>query len=253
MGTIRAKGLVLLSQLSESSPQFESPDLVASLGELARTLRTARRSTPDTLETILRSSLTLIDGADSGAIATLGKDGSRTVVASTDALSGDLCREQFEMGQGPIVSEVRHFTVVVSADLDKESRWPKFAVTAVDAGIRSLAAFQLYSSHEQVGALVLYSTRVDAFDDDVVSIGEALAAHAAVALLYAQDTENFQNGLATRDIIGQAKGMLMERYDIDAVQAFELLAKLSQQENRRLHLVCRQLVDADHPTRSVES
>ncbi|SNT29942.1 GAF domain-containing protein [Rhodococcoides kyotonense] len=218
----------------------------ALLAEFARTLRDSSRSTPATLEEILRSSIRLVEGADSGCITTLDK-GVRTVVAATDELAEELCRRQYESGEGPIATEVRHFQVVVADDLGVESRWPSFAAGAVDQGIRSLVAFQLYSNGDDVGALVLYSNRANAFGPDAIAAGEALAAHAAVALLGARDNEQFRIGLASRDIIGQAKGMVMERYKIDATQAFELLAKLSQQQNLPLRRVAQELVDAERP------
>ncbi|SNT47436.1 GAF domain-containing protein [Rhodococcoides kyotonense] len=205
---------------------------------------------PQTLDEILHSALTLIDHADSGAITTVDT-GVRTIVASTCPLADKLCRQQYEMGEGPIPSEVRHFDVVIADDLDTEQRWPHFAATAVAEGIRSLAAFQLYSNGDDVGALVLFSSTPQAFDTDAVVIGEALAAHAVIAMLGVRDGEQFRAGLASRDIIGQAKGIIMERYDVDAVQAFELLATLSQRENIPLRVVAKNLVETDHPTTSI--
>ncbi|SNS47481.1 GAF domain-containing protein [Rhodococcoides kyotonense] len=202
---------------------------------------------PKTLDEILSSAITLIDHADSGAIATVDK-GTRTIVASTSDLAEKLCRRQYEMSEGPILSEVRHLDVVVADDLDVEARWPHFASAAVDEGIRSLAAFQLYSNGDDVGALVLFSTTTQAFDPDAIVVGEALAAHAAIAMLAVRDGEQFRAGLASRDIIGQAKGMIMERYDVDAVQAFDWLVTLSQQQNIPLRAIAQSLVDADHPT-----
>lgn len=222
-------------------------DVPAQLAEFARSLRGTRRSVPQTLDAILASALALIDGADSGCVTTVNR-GVRTVEAATDQLSKELCRTQYELGEGPVSTEVKHLDVVVAADLGDEERWPQFAAAAMDEGVRSLAAFQLYSTGEDVGALVLYSRRTEAFGPTELAVGEALAAHAAVALLGARDNEQFLAGLASRDIIGQAKGMIMERYNIDALAAFELLAKLSQQQNRSLHLVARELVEADHPS-----
>lgn len=221
----------------------------SSLAEFARSLRDTRRSMPETMSEILRTATRLIPGATMGCVTTLRK-GERSVVASTDPLAEELCRLQYELDEGPIPTEVRHFDVVVSADLTCEPRWPAFAVLAVEEGFKSLAAFQLYSNADDLGALVFYSDVPDAFDADAVEIGEALAAHAAIAMLSARDNEQFQTGLASRDMIGQAKGMIMERYDLDAVQAFELLAKLSQQQNLPLHRVARDLVETAHPTNS---
>jgi GAF domain-containing protein len=216
------------------------------LAQFARDLRDSNRSTPKTLEEVLRSAIRLVDGADSGCITTVVK-GERSIVASTDELAEELCRRQYESGEGPVATEVRHFDVVVADDLGVESRWPQFAANAVDQGIRSLVAFQLYSNGDDVGALVLYSSHAKAFGPDALAAGEALAAHAAVALLGARDNEQFRAGLASRDIIGQAKGMIMERYRIDASQAFDLLTKLSQQQNIPLRKVAEELVEAERP------
>lgn len=225
-------------------------DAVTQLADVARSLRDTRRSMPETLDEILRYASFLMVGADFGCITTLTK-GQRTVVASTDPLAEKLCRFQYESGDGPIATEVHDIEVIIADDLENEERWPMFASTATENGVRSLAAFQLYSNGDDIGALVLYSCDAQAFTADAVAVGEALAAHAAVALLGARDNEQFQRGLASRDIIGQAKGMIMERYDIDAIQAFDLLAKLSQQQNIPLNRVARDLVETAHPTRSI--
>ena len=202
---------------------------------------------PQTLDEILRSARVMIAGTTTACITTLNK-GERTVLATTDPLAEELCLLQYELDEGPVITEVRHLDVVVSEDLENENRWPRFAVAARGNGIASLAAFQLYSNADDLGVLQLYSAETGAFDADAVTVGEAFAAHAAIAMLAARDDEQFRAGLANRDIIGQAKGMIMERFDIDAVQAFDLLSKLSQQQNRRLHLVARELVETDHPT-----
>ncbi|MGV8871174.1 MAG: GAF and ANTAR domain-containing protein [Rhodococcus sp. (in: high G+C Gram-positive bacteria)] len=228
---------------------LSSSTYASSLAEFARSLRDTRRSMPETMSAILRTATRLIPGATMGCVTTVSK-GDRTVVASTDPLAEKLCRLQYELDQGPIPTEVRHLNVVVSHDLTSEPRWPDFAALAVDEGFYSLAAFQLYSHADDLGALVFYSDATGAFDAEAVEIGEALAAHAAIAMLSARDNEQFRTGLASRDMIGQAKGMIMERYDLDAVQAFELLAKLSQQQNLPLHQVAHDLVETDHPTNS---
>lgn len=220
-----------------------------TLAEFARALRETNRSMPQTMHEILRTATAIIPGATSGCITTVNK-GERMVVASTGSLAERLCRLQYELDEGPIPTEVHHFDVVVADDLTDESRWPLFAATAVDEGMYSLAAFQLYSNADDLGALVLYGREKCAFDAEAVTIGEALAAHAAIAMLSARDYEQFRTGLASRDIIGQAKGMIMERYALDAVQAFDLLAKLSQQQNVPLHRVARDLVESDHPSKS---
>lgn len=99
-----------------------------------------------------------------------------------------------------------------------------------------------------MGAPNLYSERPNAFDAESRDLAHILATHAAVAISGARRSEQFRSALASRDIIGQAKGMVMERLDIDAVRAFDLIRTLSQNTNTRLVDVAERLVRADHPT-----
>ncbi|PKZ62992.1 hypothetical protein CYJ73_24260, partial [Gordonia terrae] len=114
--------------------------------------------------------------------------------------------------------------------------------------LRQTRGGSLYTTDQELGALNLYAETPHAFDRDSLALALNLATHAAIALSSARREEQFHSALASRDIIGQAKGMIMERYNIDALQAFELLRKLSQDSNMRLADVAKQLVHSDHPT-----
>ena len=89
----------------------------------------------------------------------------------------------------------------------------------------------------------VYSESANAFDNESKTIGLIFAAHSSVAWNSARRDEQFKSALASRDVIGQAKGMIMERYGVDAVQAFELLRKLSQDSNVALIKVATKLVN----------
>ena len=117
-----------------------------------------------------------------------------------------------------------------------------FADAAVAAGVHSLMSFQLYTHNSRMGALNLFGIKPDVFTAENEAIGAMLATHAATALIADDERLQFQSALASRDIIGQAKGMIMERFDVDAVRAFELLRKLSQNSNTRLASVAEELV-----------
>jgi AmiR/NasT family two-component response regulator len=93
-----------------------------------------------------------------------------------------------------------------------------------------------------MGALNVYSEEPDVFDSESRNVGLVFAAHSSVAWNSARRDEQFKRALSSRDVIGQAKGMIMERYGIDAVQAFELLRKLSQDSNVQLIKVATELV-----------
>lgn len=117
-------------------------------------------------------------------------------------------------------------------------------------GVGSRLSLQLFVRGRDLGALNLFSRERDAFSDDSERVGLLFAAHAAVALAGAQQQAQLRRALDTRDLIGQAKGMLMERYTISADRAFAVLVRLSQAGNRKLVDICEQLastgrVDAD--------
>ena len=108
--------------------------------------------------------------------------------------------------------------------------------------IRSIMAFQMFIAGETMGALNVYAEQPHAFGQETRDIGLIFAAHSSVAWNSARRDEQFKRALASRDIIGQAKGMIMERYGVDAVQAFEVLRKLSQDSNVPLVQVATELV-----------
>jgi AmiR/NasT family two-component response regulator len=104
-----------------------------------------------------------------------------------------------------------------------------------------------------MGALNFYAERKYAFDADAVEAGLIVATHAALAWNLLRRDEQFRSALATRDLIGQAKGMLMERFKIDAVQAFEVLKRLSQNSNTPLVDVARDIVTADRASDAIDN
>jgi AmiR/NasT family two-component response regulator len=109
-------------------------------------------------------------------------------------------------------------------------------------------AFQLWIAGETMGALNVYSETANVFGPETRSIGLVFAAHSSVAWNAARRDEQFKKALGSRDIIGQAKGMLMERYGVDAIQAFDLLRKLSQDSNTPLIDIAADLVEKQQST-----
>lgn len=168
--------------------------------------------------------------------------------AATGPAPGHFDELQHLNGDGPCFDAIwEHHTVRVD-DFTQEDRWPQFVKAVLaETPIRSALSIRLYVSGMELGALNLQSDTADAFDEDSEDLATVLATHAAIALSSARRGEQFRSALASRDIIGQAKGMIMERYDTDAVRAFEILARLSQDSNIPLADVAAQLVNTDHP------
>jgi ANTAR domain/GAF domain len=153
--------------------------------------------------------------------------------------------------QGPcLVALWEHQTVRVD-DLERDTRWPAYQREAVAATpIRSVLSFQLFTTHQSMGVLNLYGEQPHAFTAEAEDIGLVFATHTALAWDTVRREDQFRSALASRDIIGQAKGMIMERFGTDAVEAFELLKRLSQEANTPLADIAHKLATVEqerHP------
>jgi transcriptional regulator with GAF, ATPase, and Fis domain len=197
----------------------------------------------ETLDLVVHLACAHIDGCDHAAVSWVV---GRQIL--TAAATGDVPRRvdqiQYETDQGPCLDAIREREVFSTADLAAEGRWPDFATRAVEeGGIHSMISFRLFAEQDTMGALNLYSEHVDAFDDLAEAIGVVFAAHAAIALYGARAEENFERAVESRDVIGQAKGILEERRKLTAGEAFQVLRTASQDRNVRLREVATQLVE----------
>lgn len=220
----------------------DTENLSQTMATLARTL-SAPRTVDERLRAVTASAVDLIPSKSCAGILLVSKGTKFETVAPTSPLLRKLDSVQEELGQGPCVVAAIKNLVVRSDDLRSETRWPQFTAAAVDAGILSSISFQLYTAREKMGALNLFAFEPNAFGPEQEAMVEVLAAHAALALTAARTEEQLRSAISSRDIIGQAKGMLMERFAIDAIQAFELLTKLSQETNTRLNVVAQQVIE----------
>jgi GAF domain-containing protein len=145
--------------------------------------------------------------------------------------------------EGPCLTAAWEEKIIHVPDLETEDRFPHYREDALaETPVRTIMAFQLFIAGETMGALNVYADEPNVFDAESRTIGMVFAAHSSVAWNSARRDEQFKKALASRDVIGQAKGMIMERYGVDAVQAFDLLRKLSQDSNVPLTTVATDLV-----------
>lgn len=165
--------------------------------------------------------------------------------APSDDVAQTLDGLQSELGDGPALSALADHRTIVVPDLGAEKRWPRFVAAATDMGVRCMLSFRLFVDRGALGALNLYGPDPVDFTDEAISTGEILAQHAAVAIAGAAAEEQFQSALASRDVIGQAKGLLMQRDKLTGLQAFATLTQASQETNMKLVDVARWLVGAN--------
>jgi putative methionine-R-sulfoxide reductase with GAF domain len=221
-------------------------DLAHLLGDLAIRIQdqTNQRAT---LLTIARAAVSMVPGTRWAGISLI-EGGQVRAEAPTDDLVSELDEAQSEFGEGPCLSALREAHTVHVENLTAENRWPRFSDLAVRRGARSLLAFQLFVPSRNLGALNLYADHVGAFGEESFFIGELLAQHASVALMGATTETQLKSALASRDLIGQAKGLLMHRSGVDGLQAFQLLLHASQDTNMKLVDVAAWVVE-DHESR----
>lgn len=219
--------------------------LAGRLSDLARELQ-QEQDTEAILTIIVHAALELIPHVAEASISLV--TGRRTI--QSRAASGELPlivdQLQSEKGQGPCLDAAYDHRVVRVPDLGKDERWPDFAQAAYNVGARSMLAIQLFVEGDKLGALNLYGEDVNVFDEESEQIALLVAAHAAIAFSDAKEIAELTQALDTRDLIGQAKGILMERFKITSQQAFLVLTKASSDSNIKLRDV------ADHLTSSGE-
>ncbi len=230
-------------QHSTSDTGTAAVDVIAeTLAALARDLE--GHDDPDTmLAAIVSAAVAMVPGTDEGSISVVF--GRRRVMS--EAPTSDLPRlvdaVQQEVQQGPCLDAAYRQQTVRIPDMSTERRWPLFAARAAELGAASMLALQLYVEGDNLGALNLYARTPGVFTDDSEQMGLLVAAHAAVAYIGARKQTDAARALIHRDLIGQAKGMLMERYRISGDRAFLLLTRISQNSNRKLHQVAIELVE----------
>lgn len=195
-----------------------------------------------TLHSVTATAVDLIAGVDYADILLVSGPDLFRSLAATSQLAIDLDGVQQQYREGPCLDAAVGDSVVVCHDLRTDRRWPRFAESAVAAGVHSMLSFQLYTHNSRMGALNLFGRQSDVFSAEDEAVAAMLATHAAIALI-AQDKElQFRSALASRDIIGQAKGMIMERFNVDAVRAFEVHTRISQNSNTRIPDVAADII-----------
>ncbi len=217
-------------------------ELAERMAELAR-VAAAPRKVEDVLSDVTAAAKELIPGADTAGVLLIGKGGKWDSVGVTSELSHRLDELQMKFSEGPCVEAALDETIVRTDDFRTDERWPQYSPAVVELGVLSGLSFKLYTANRTAGALNLFAFEPRAFDGEAETIGTVLSAHAAAAILASREGEELQSALSTRDRIGQAKGIIMERYGVDDVRAFEMLRRLSQDSNTRLVDIAQRVID----------
>jgi GAF domain-containing protein len=190
-----------------------------------------------------------IAGAEDVSVTLVRGTGAYTA-AYTGQTALQLDEWQYEQGRGPCVDAAQAAAVVSVPDTATDQRWPEWGTRARTAGVYSSLSIGLPIQEAVVGALNIYGTKPDAFDDDAITLAQTFASYAAVAMANAHlyDTtatlaHHMQTAMESRAVIEQAKGIIIAERRCTPEDAFTILAKLSQDTNRKLRDVAAILVN----------
>lgn len=150
---------------------------------------------------------------------------------------------QYEFQEGPCYEAVKEDGNFLAEDVEHDERWPSWGPAAARLGLRSLLGLRLQTNRQTFGALNLYHRERHAYDEDDIALARIFASHAAIAIAASSNEVNLKRAIDTRHVIGQAQGILMERFGLDDVRAFAVLRRLSQERNLKLRQVAQEIVD----------
>jgi ANTAR domain/GAF domain len=229
--------------LTITTPNDRRDSIALRFAEL---LRDFERRPPTEIEAAMgeltESAVRAVPGASSAGITLVTKSGGVGTLSATDPEARKLDDIQRHNDEGPCLEAAWEQHMMRIDDMSHELRWPNFARDALtQTAVRSVMSFQLFKQRNEMAALNFYADRPHAFDDTSVEMGLIVATHTALAWNMLTREKQFLSALASRDLIGQAKGILMERFKITSDQAFAVLAKVSQDTNRKVSAVAEDL------------
>ena len=217
-------------------------DAVTAIDVLARALHFEDARLQPTLDVIAAHAAAAHPAArDAGIILYTG--GKLVPQATTGRAPQVLDLKQQETGDGPCIEAARKQALVQVTDTGDDFRWPQFCAEAQACDVRSLLCVPLWVSERNLGALTLYSPQVDAFSPGDTQLIGLFATLAALALSEAKRADQLREAISSRDLIGQAKGILMERHRLSEDAAFAALSYASQTVNVKLTEVARHLTE----------
>jgi hypothetical protein len=233
----------------------ENDQLVVALRAAARALANRRsiRDLEDTLGQIVAAAVKTIPAVCAGSISMTEHGRIETRHPTSDDIR-KLDQTQSELREGPCIDAIEEpppTGIIVAQDLadDDAQRWPRFAPRAVDVGYRGLMSTTLSTDNGTRAALNLYSQNPNAFSEYCCTLAGLFGAQATLLLYGTTHAMHLQKAVDSRDLIGQAKGILMERFKVDDEAAFQMLVKSSQDTNMKLTKVAQWLTEQSHAPR----
>lgn len=198
-----------------------------------------------TLDRIVSLAVETVDPADSCCVTIRRSNGELLTAATSDTIARQATELQELIGDGPYFAVNSNLGMISIDDLAIDRRWPQLSRAAAGLGIRAMLSIRLDLSHASLTAsLNLLAKQPYAFDPTDLGIASIFARHAASALDNARQGESLRAAARSRQIIGIAQGMLMQRFGLSLDQSFELLRRYSQTHNIKLRVLAERLAES---------
>lgn len=181
-------------------------------------------------------------GCTGASVTLVRADGGVETTASSGGLVEQADQLQYSLEEGPCLHAAENGGAYLIVDSRNDARWPRWGPAVADLGLGSVLSVHLFTDARVLGALNLYYESKDDFSSDEVEVARVVAAHASVALAKLRSERDLWRAIDSRHLIGQAQGMLMERFKLSSEKSFSVLRRYSQQHNVKLHEVAGELV-----------
>jgi len=215
-------------------PLNEDQESWSAVENLVRLFRLRSTDEPALVSAVCGEAVRLVEPAQhAGVILAVGRR-HLEVIATTSPIPQQLDELQQQEGAGPCLAAARSQEVIRIEDVRNDRRWPPFATQATAAGVGSMLCLPLHIDRSTFGTLSLYADTPRAFKDVTESVARVLAVLAAITLSESRGKANLERALESRDLIGQAKGIIMHAHRLTADEAFALLVRRSQETNTKL-------------------
>lgn len=196
-----------------------------------------------TLSALTAAAAESVPGAQHAGITVATRRGTVETLSSTHPLAVVLDDIQRRHSEGPCLSAAWDEQIIRIDDVSADGRWPRYRRDAMaQTQFRSVLSFRLFLERKAMGALNFYADAPYAFAEDAVAVGLLWASVTSLAWKMAERDQQSRAALHSRDIIGQAKGVIMERFDVGADRAFDMLKRLSQESNTPLAEIAERVV-----------
>jgi GAF domain-containing protein len=228
--------------------QDQADTVAASDSAFAESARSIAGSTEvqDALQSVVDLAVTNCECLGASVTLVGAAGGVETTASSGGILVGRADELQYTLDEGPCLRAAEQGGAYLIVDTRTDPRWPRWGPAVAELGLGSVLSIHLFTDRRVLGALNLYYESKDDFSDDEVEVARVVAAHASVALAKLRSERDLWRAIDSRHLIGQAQGMLMERFKLSSEKSFSVLRRYSQQHNIKLSEVAGELIRTGH-------